>query len=424
MPSPEANKRRPRRVSFAEPEPSDNTPAHPDSQNNPNSPRPAINNNNNNNTRRPHPPSPSPHISSPPSSTCPAPQTATPAADKLAGLFAHTVTNTPQGLVVNGVLQPRGIAHSELRNTHPQLQLPPQASFNLTTPPYLHNTGYPCQPTNMASSVGAGMTPDPNAIHYQPPVPDTTYGPYQHTYVPRADPSGPQYMMANGMAVPGGPSFYAPPAFPYQQVQPQTFLPMHTPVVHGPPFGFFMNASFIQVGQQHGGMASSFVPTNLEQTTPQSGIATAPIPVTASSNQPPFLQAYPMQATQVNFQPGPMPPMAYPSTPNIPAFVATGGGQPTPPANAYFPGGGNVGGFEMGKTKAELDAETQYNAQHNQMNEPQGIKPADDDISRMYWCRELDGQWVSRSRFSLDRMGNFRWYVAPNGVFYAKMLVE
>lgn len=155
-------------------------------------------------------------------------------------------------------------------------------------------------------------------------------------------------------------------------------------------------------------------------------MATAPIPMMAAGGQPPFMQAHPMQPPMVNYQPGLMPPMAYAPGPGGPAYMAAGMGQYNPPITP--PGacvmGDGIGGFEMGKTKGEVDAENQYAAQHNQMNEPQSMKPADDDVSRMYWCRELDGQWISRSRFSLDRMGNFRWYVTANGVFYAKMLPE
>ncbi|KAI0453230.1 hypothetical protein F5B21DRAFT_505451 [Xylaria acuta] len=354
MPSPDKNTKRPRRVSFAAPDsPSTIKPA-PNLQ--PKSTSKSATNNETGPTPRTRP--------APSNNTCPAPQTAGPTTDSL---FTHTVTNTPHGLVVDGVLRPRGTAHSDLRDALPR-PFP-----NPSIPPYFHNTA---QPQVNMSTVGAGLMPDPYAVHYQPPVPDTTNGPFQHTYVPRGDAYGPQYMIPNGVAAPGGPPFCAPPAFPYQQ--------------------------------------------------PQPGMATAPIPMMAPGSQPPFMQPHPMQGPPINVQPGYMPPMACAQAPGGPAFVAPGIGQPTPPItppSAYF-GGGNHGGFEMGKTKDELDAETRYNAQHNQMNEPQGIKPADDDISRMYWCRELDGQWISRSRFSLDRMGNFRWYVSPDGVFYAKMLVE
>ncbi|KAI1131563.1 hypothetical protein F5Y10DRAFT_233084 [Nemania abortiva] len=308
-----------------------------------------------------------------PSSISSPPEAATPAVDKLAGLFTHTVTNTPHGLVVDGVLQPRGAtAHSRLPNTRHQPNSFPGYPYNPSIPQHLQNPAPP-QQANM-SSVAAGLMPDPNAVHYQPPVPDTTHGPFEYTYVPRNDPAGPQYMMANGVPA-GSPPFYAPGTFPYQQ--------------------------------------------------PQPGMATAPIPM-MGAGQPPFMPGHPMQPPMVNYQPGAMPPMAYVPGPGGPAYVAPGIGQPTPPVTppgTYFFGGGN-GGVEMGKTTDEINAENQSNALNNQMNEPQGIKPADDNISRMYWCRELDGKWTSRSRFSLDRMGNFRWYVTENGVFYAKMLVE
>ncbi|GAP87407.1 hypothetical protein SAMD00023353_2601560 [Rosellinia necatrix] len=316
-------------------------------------------------------------------SASPARQTTSVPIDDPAGIFTHTVTNTPHGLVIDGVLRPRGPApHSNPRDVHsqyhPQYQSQPNWAYNQ---PLLSNFQQPVQPPqpNM-STVGAGLMPDPNAVHYQPPVPDTTHGPFQHTYVPRADTAGPQYMMANGAPPAGGPQFYAPSVFPYQQ--------------------------------------------------PQPGIATAPIPMVPPGHQPPPfmqgppMQAYPMQGPAMNVQPGLVPAMACAPQPGGPAYMATGIGQP-PPANSFFVSGpGGVSGIEMGKTKTEIDAETQCNAMRNQMNEPQNAKPSDDDISRMYWCRELDGQWVSRSRYSLDRMGNFRWYITDNGVFYAKMLPE
>ncbi|KAI0481681.1 hypothetical protein F4859DRAFT_529440 [Xylaria cf. heliscus] len=405
MPSPDTNTKRPRRVSFAAPNSPNTTKSIPILQ--PNlAPKSATINNNNNKTGPAPPTRPASRNSGP------APQTTGPATTGLAtdNLFAHTVTNTPHGLVVDGVLRPRGAAHSDLRAAFPQPLPDP------SIPLCFINHGRP--QVNM-STVGAGLMPDPYAVHYQPPVPDTTNGPFQHTYVPRADAYGPQYMMPNGVAAPGGLPFCAPPAFPYQQVQPPTFPPMQMPFVPRAPAGYFMNASVVY--DHIIILISFFIPFFFIQ--PQPGMATAPIPMVAPGSQPPFMQPHPMQGPPINFQPGPMPPMV---SPGGPAYVATGIGQPTPPItppSAYFVGG-NQAGFEMGKTKNEIDAETRYNAQHNQMNEPQGIKPADDDISRMYWCRELDGQWVSRSRFSLDRMGNFRWYVSPDGVFYAKMLVE
>ncbi|KAI0971129.1 hypothetical protein F4678DRAFT_461670 [Xylaria arbuscula] len=335
---------------------------------------------------------PEPRVRSPPTNnTCPLPASSEP--DRLAGLFTHTVTNTPRGLVIDGVLRQRGpTVHSDLRDPQPQPQPFPGH------PPYYPNVAHP--QVNM-STVGAGIMPDPNAVHYQPPVPDTTNGPFQYTYVPRTDP---QYMMAPGVAAGCPPGVYPPGPVPYQQVQPQNIMPVCPPAAPGACGVVFMNASPIRSAHP--------------------GMATAPIPMMAAGSQMPPMQPPFMQGTTVNYQPGFGPPMAYGAPPNGPAYVACGIAQPTPPITppgVCIPGGG---GFEMGKTKTELEAESQYNSLHNQMNEPQSMKPADDDKSRMYWCRELDGQWIARSRFSLDRMGNFRWYVTDNGVFYAKMLIE
>ncbi|KAF2963920.1 hypothetical protein GQX73_g9642 [Xylaria multiplex] len=360
MSDPEHYPKKQRRVSFATSNSPNVTKSHLSPPHRNSTPKPAINHNNVNKGS---------DIRSPPNNT--RPPSRAPSPDRFAGIPTHTVTNTSQGLVIDGVLQPRGpTAHSYLGGSQPQFQPFPNGNYNQPIPSFINNPTQSYQ-VNM-SSVAAGLMPDPNAAHYQPPVPDTTNGPFQYTYVPRSDP---QYMM-NGVAPGVNPGLYAPGVFPYQQAQP--------------------------------------------------GMATAPIPMMAPGSQLPAMQAAYMPAPVANFPPGLMPSMNCSAVPNGPTYVATGVTQPTPPATpagGFFPGGG-YGGLEMGKTKGEIDAENQYNSLHNQMNEPQGIKPADNDVSRMYWCRELDGQWISRSRFSLDRMGNFRWYVTDNGVFYAKMLPE
>ncbi|KAJ8131791.1 hypothetical protein O1611_g1833 [Lasiodiplodia mahajangana] len=245
MHSPSKSTKKTRRVSFAEPNPSNTTTpktkvgqpyCQPDTKPNsqPSTPTPSHKRTANNNP----PPTSQADSTSPPSTTCPPTTGATtPAVDKLAGLFTHTVTNTPHGLVIDGVLQPRGSTlHSQLRNPAPGY------TYNPAIPQHLQSAAPP-QQANM-SSVAAGLMPDPNAGHYQPPVPDTTYGPFEYTYVPRTDP---QYMTANGVPA-GGPPFFAPAAtFPYQQVQPQSFLPMQTPpVVSGAPAVVLMNASLFR----------------------------------------------------------------------------------------------------------------------------------------------------------------------------------
>lgn len=42
--------------------------------------------------------------------------------------------------------------------------------------------------------------------------------------------------------------------------------------------------------------------------------------------------------------------------------------------------------------------------------EPQEPIPSDDDPCRMYLCRELDGSWVVRDRFSIDNLP-YRWHM-------------
>ncbi len=232
MSSPGKNAKKNRRVSFAASNSPNTAKARPSPQ--PNSTPPPAANNDNNNT------CPAPPARSPPASTCPPLQTSGP--DCLAGFFTHTVTNTPHGLVIDGVLRPRGpTVHSHLRDPPPQPQTFP------SYPSYHNNTAQPHR-VNM-STVGAGFMPDPNAVHYQPPVPDTSYGPFQYTYVPRSDP---QYMMANGVAAGGNPGFVAPGAFPYQQVQPQNLLPVYTPVVPKVFGVVYMNASLIRNARWHG----------------------------------------------------------------------------------------------------------------------------------------------------------------------------
>lgn len=138
-----------------------------------------------------------------------------------------------------------------------------------------------------------------------------------------------------------------------------------------------------------------------------------------------------MPGAPINYQPGAMPPMGYASAapgcgpvppvgPGAPGFFPPAGGMP----GGGMPGGGGAPNVEFGKTKNEIEADNQANAVYNQVNEPQDMKPGDDDPSRMYWTKELDGNWTTRNRFSLDAMKNFRWYVTAGGVFWAKMLPE
>jgi hypothetical protein len=77
----------------------------------------------------------------------------------------------------------------------------------------------------------------------------------------------------------------------------------------------------------------------------------------------------------------------------------------------------------VGMTRAEMDADILAAERETNLLEPQDIKPADDDPARMYLVRELDGNWTTRNRFTIDRMP-MRWFLTPWGGFYAARLDE
>lgn len=73
----------------------------------------------------------------------------------------------------------------------------------------------------------------------------------------------------------------------------------------------------------------------------------------------------------------------------------------------------------LGKTAGEVAAEQVQFAYANGMFEPQDFKPADDDPSRYYPVREVDGAWTQRNRYTIDNLGDCRWFVTDEGYFYA-----
>jgi len=91
-----------------------------------------------------------------------------------------------------------------------------------------------------------------------------------------------------------------------------------------------------------------------------------------------------------------------------------------PPAGVFHP----EPALGIGLTGSEMVAQHNKIAADTQMDEPQEMKPADDDPSRMYRCREVDGNWTLRNRFAIDHMKEFRWYVTDDGVFYAVRIVQ
>lgn len=76
----------------------------------------------------------------------------------------------------------------------------------------------------------------------------------------------------------------------------------------------------------------------------------------------------------------------------------------------------------IGRTLGEEQIRQLNFAQGNKMFEAQEFKPSDDDPSRFYYVRELDGNWTQRNRFSIDHMGDCRWFVTDEGWFYAVRL--
>lgn len=76
----------------------------------------------------------------------------------------------------------------------------------------------------------------------------------------------------------------------------------------------------------------------------------------------------------------------------------------------------------LGRTSGEEALRQIKFAHSNRLYEPQDFKPSDDDPSRFYFVREVDGNWTQRNRFSIDHMGDCRWYVTDEGWFYAVRL--
>ena len=143
------------------------------------------------------------------------------------------------------------------------------------------------------------------------------------------------------------------------------------------------------------------------------------------NQQPPLVQQPFMgvqQGMMINGQPvmNPMP-QSVPLAPQPAFFGGGGGGLGGPPVMI-----GNSGNTPevsgVGRTPAEEQLHQVQFAYSNKLYEPQDLKPGDDDISRFYWVREKDGAWTQRNRYTIDNVGDHRWYVTPEGWFYAVRL--
>ncbi|OTB06926.1 hypothetical protein M426DRAFT_54456 [Hypoxylon sp. CI-4A] len=174
--------------------------------------------------------------------------------------------------------------------------------------------------------------------HFQPPVPDTTYGPIPHTYHPRFDNgvpgNGDQCVTINGQL--------------FRVITPQ--------------------------GSTNAGVQVHYVPQ--------------------AATQPVY---YLIKASYISSN----------------KVVAQGG----------VPISGPPDVMGIGKTGMEVQLDQHEAAKRNKALDPQEAIPEDKSPSRMYYCRELDGNWTLRNRFAIDAMDCWRWYNS-NGVFYAIRLPE
>ncbi|KAM6519508.1 hypothetical protein FALCPG4_013136 [Fusarium falciforme] len=253
---------------------------------------------------------------------------------------------------------------------------PPQQAAYFSLPqqhhPQIHPASYinaPAGTHNTVTYIGVGppsntmgdyqnAAPPPNGVHFQPPVPDTTFGPMQHVYVPRFDGglAGVQQPVVGAVAPqPGIHASYVVHQQPYLVQQPA--MGQQQPIlVHG--------------HQQH------YVP-------------------------------------QVQHVAG-----------AVPAVGMAGGVAAMPGAVPII--AGNSGHIPdvtgVGRTAGEEQLRQIQFAHENRLYEPQDFKPADDDPSRFYYVREVDGNWTQRNRFTIDHMGDCRWYVTDEGWFYAVRL--
>ncbi|RYP50461.1 hypothetical protein DL768_004053 [Monosporascus sp. mg162] len=314
--------------------------------------------------------------------------------------FNHQITNYPGGL-----------SYSTLPVANPPVGVVPQIQtpglFNYTIP-YTSSTTpyyYYYYPVSTRSNMSEYQDPriqPPGAQNFTDnPEIGVTNGPMVHQWTPRFDG---QYAMNSGPGFQPVPVFAAPGvagAVPLQQVpmpQVQTGVaaqPMAMPAMMYP--GQQQQSFVMQPGQQQ-----SFVLQPGQPMPPAQVVGQAPQFV----GQPIGFAA---PAAQV------------PPPPGVFQQVGQGmavPGQPVPGMPTFPP---DIMG--IGKTSAEMAMEQAHAAANNQANEPQDFQPADPDPGRMYWVRQLDNEWIQMSRFTIDRLA-CRWFIWPNGVFYAVRLED
>ncbi|KAI2630951.1 hypothetical protein GGR54DRAFT_648490 [Hypoxylon sp. NC1633] len=332
--------------------------------------------------------------------------------------FTHTVRNVPGVGLVYGDNSPSA-QHRPVNGFNPnagqQSQLH-QTPGSVTNPPLIFPPGSahvpPFAPTGQQQNNSAmpyTTTFMPNqGQHFQPPVPDTTYGEIPHTYHPRFDNNGGQYVTIGG----------------------QTYQMVSGPNAQGGAVGGAGPVQLIPVHQVSNILtqgssgayptfpaAPYYVAQQAASPQPQSsGVAAMPVHMQQGAHpgvqQPVFVQGQ----TQGQ-SPFPHPPPVGSQTAAFPAMA----NQPQMPG-AFPSASGLPDVMGIGKTATEVQLEQYHTALNHKALEGQDIQPADPDPSRMYYCRELDGEWTLRNRYGIDHMGDCRWYVMEGGVFYAVRL--
>ncbi|ROV99083.1 hypothetical protein VMCG_06649 [Cytospora schulzeri] len=308
--------------------------------------------------------------------------------------------------------------------------LPGQQTINT---PYPYAINYPGQPAPFIIANPAIMdgyqnsAPQNNGLNFQPQVPDTSLGPMTHIYRPSYD-GGVVYAQP-GIA-PNRPITFAPAPLVAAPVATPAVVVYPTFVASAPVYttlGYKGDDGVVAPREVVAGPQGVAVPI-------QAGPATAPImPVMA---QQPYQQPYQQQPMMVagGVQTGQPVMMAAPGgfggggvPPGQPVLVNGGpapvmGGQPAfmMPGNNTFPPMHNEPATGIGETAGQVASAYMSNPE---LNEPQDFKPADENPSRMYMVRQLDGQYIQMPRITIDSFGKgARWYATDDGVFYAVRL--
>ncbi|RXG46450.1 hypothetical protein VDGE_05886 [Verticillium dahliae] len=248
--------------------------------------------------------------------------------------------------------------------------------------------------------------PRPAGPSYQPPVPDTTYGPMTHVYRPRFD-NGAYFV--HGQNVCNDPSFFVPRTVfpPAGYLVDRPILPNNSPAYY---HYYQQPGNVTYVGTQMGLHPPMVVPVQPGMMQPSMPHNPGMVPQHMVMNAPmvqPGMSGYPVMGNGMVMGP-PHAAMGFGGV------VGGGGGPPGAPPPSVLIAGNNplhlppdVSG--VGRTSGEVALENAQFAYANGLYEPQDFKPADDDPSRYYPVREVDGNWTQRNRYTIDNLGDCRW---------------